>query len=521
MPKAKPPLTRPNKTPNRRSLTRIAIGGAVVAALSISTMGAAAMTTDVTASAADSQATVLPFASSGWSYYRGAADPGSSWTGGSTSWTTGTAPFGFGLNTGQLGTQLQQGSPAPLASYFSHGFSLAAVPASGLTLQTWADDGVVVYVNGVEAVRRNMPTGAIGPGTYATAAPQSSTARANLITVQVPASSLRVGANVIAAEVHSNWRATHNSSFDAALAYTVPSEADAPATPNPPAPGTGTESGEVAGWGAPSWRDEFTYKNSSGQPAIDPTKWNVRDRSDLGLLQDAAEPESSQVSVDSAGIAHLTGDWLDQPFSRPAGQAGVPTITHKTGYMDQRKLQSDDMSYSQQYGRWEIRAKTPTGPKTFGSLAAFWLRNSQSGEIDIMEAWGYNEQAAPGGQRIDTATTTVHTQTSGSGNQKYYWTHADFGAATPVWDDFHTYAFEFTPTYAAIIVDGKQLTRVTPATHPNLWNPSFFGSPLHVRLNLHVGPSATYWGLPDPNNKSWTQPLDYQVDYVRIWKYQG
>ena len=32
---------------------------------------------------------------------------------------------------------------------------------------------------------------------------------------------------------------------------------------------------------------------------------------------------------------------------------------------------------------------------------------------------------------------------------------------------------------------------------------------------------AQYWGLPDPNNKDWTQPLDYQVDYVRIWKYQG
>ena len=38
-----------------------------------------------------------------------------------------------------------------------------------------------------------------------------------------------------------------------------------------------------------------------------------------------------------------------------------------------------------------------------------------------------------------------------------------------------------------------------------------------MRLNLHVGPSATYWGLPDPNNRSLTKPLDFEVDYVRTW----
>ena len=115
----------------------------------------------------------------------------------------------------------------------------------------------------------------------------------------------------------------------------------------------------------------------------------------------------------------------------------------------------------------------------------------------------------------------MHTQTSGSGNEKYHWTHAEFVNDTAPWQEFHTYAFEFTPTYAAIIVDGKKMGRATPATHPNLWNKEYFGSPLHVRLNLHVGPSAQYWGLPDPNHKVWTQPLDYQVDYVRIWSYQG
>jgi len=300
----------------------------------------------------------------------------------------------------------------------------------------------------------------------------------------------------------------------------APAPAPGPVVVPAPVPVPATETGAIGGWGLPTWRDEFTFKDAAtGQPAIDPSKWNVRGRSDLGLLPDAAVPTVGQVSVDESGIAHLKADWLTTPVIRPSGQAGPRELWHKTGYMDQRSLGSGDMAYSQRWGRWEIRAKVPTGPDTFGALAAFWLRNSNSGEIDIMEAWGYNDVAARGGQRIDTATTTIHTKTSGSGNQKYYWTHDDFGAPTPVWDDFHVYAFELTPTFAAMYVDNARVAYATPLTHPNLWNTSYFGSPLHVRMNLHVGPSAKYWGIPDPNHKDWTKPLDFQVDYLRIWKF--
>ena len=246
----------------------------------------------------------------------------------------------------------------------------------------------------------------------------------------------------------------------------------------------------------------------------------MRGRDDLGLLFDAAVVDRGQVTVDGDDTLHIRADWLDEPVVRPSTSAGPSLLWHKTGYLDQRVLRSGNASFSQQYGRWEIRAKTPTGPNTFGSLAAFWLRNSQSGEIDIMEAWGYDDQAVRD-QRINTATTTIHTHTSNPGaNEKYFWHHADFGGPANVWNDFHTYAFELTPEYAAIYVDGKELKRVTPATHPNLWNPNYFGSPLHVRLNLHVGPSAQYWGLPDPNNRDATQNLDFQVDYVRMWEYK-
>lgn len=517
------------------------------AAILIPAVPASAAPTVSPTSAASTQTTsVVGFGDKKWSYYRGAAAPASNWKTTKAAWSTGTAPLGFGTGTGTLGTKLRNNfTTKPLASYFQHTFSLSSVPAAGVQLSTWADDGIIVYVNGKEVTRKNLPSGTITHNSYATKAPQTTAAKAAPLTATIPASVLKTGQNLIAVQVQSNWRATHNSTFDAKLtmaaaAATAPSTT-APSTPTattpstppatttpaaPAAPSTtttpSTDSGAVDGWGAPTWRDEFTYTNpTTGKPAVDPGKWNVRDRSDLGLLPDAAVPDKGQVTVDDKGIAHLKADWLSTPVIRPAGQAGPTELWHKTGYMDQRAQKAGNMSYEQRYGRWEIRAKVPTGPKTYGSLAAFWLRNANSGEIDIMEAWGYNEKAAPGGQRIGTSTTTIHSQTSGGGNEKYFWTHSDFGASNTVYDGFHTFAFELTPSYAAIFVDGKKLATATPSTHPNLWNEKYFGSPLHVRLNLHVGASAQYWGIPDPAHKDWTQNLDYQVDYVRIWKYNA
>ncbi|WP_226534209.1 glycoside hydrolase family 16 protein [Microbacterium paraoxydans] len=477
---------------------------------------------------------VIPRGSTGWAYYRGAEAPAAGWQTSKRSWASGTAPFGVGSSTGQVNTLIPAvAGRQPLATYFTKSFTLTSDLPEWSWVNTWADDGIVIWINGVEIGRNNAPSGKITAGSYATAAPTSAAARKTPISFSVPAGVLKVGENTMAVQVLSNWRQTRNLSFDAHLvredrtpspAKPTPAPAPLPAPPvtspaEPPVPPVDGTS--IPGWGAPSWSDEFTYRDGSGKPAVDPAKWNVRGQDDLGLLFDAAVVDRKQVTVDNSGVLHIRADWLNTPVIRPSAQTGPRELWHKTGYLDQRRLGPDDVSMAQQYGRWEIRAKTPSGPNTFGSLAAFWLRNNQSGEIDIMEAWGYDD-AAVRDQRIDTATTTVHTHTSNPAlNQRYIWHHADYGAATPVWNDFHTYAFEFTPTYAAVIVDGVQLLRATPATHPNLWNPAYFGSPLHMRLNLHVGPSATYWGLPNPNNKAATQNLDFQVDYVRVWSYQG
>lgn len=306
----------------------------------------------------------------------------------------------------------------------------------------------------------------------------------------------------------------------------TPTSSPAPTiTPRPTATVTPSttptlDPGVIPVWGAPVWRTEF-------DAASDLSKWNVRDRDDLGLLFDTGEVQREAVTV-SDGKAKIAATWKATPKNE--GPQGI--LTHDTGYLDHRKA-GGGFHFSQEFGRWEARVKTPTGLDTRGTLAAFWLRaDSKPGEIDIMEAWGYGGTMSSTFDTYvkDSATTTVHSSTNsatvnGKPYRKTFWRHHEHGGPRPMHTEFHTYALEYTPTYMAGFVDGKQLYRVTPAspdpvnggTLAWLWDPDFFGSTKHMRINLHMGPSPTYWGLPDPNNRQWTARTVYEIDHVRVY----
>ncbi|HYI33596.1 MAG TPA: delta-60 repeat domain-containing protein [Glaciibacter sp.] len=151
-----------------------------------------------------------------WSYSFGATAPASGWqaTGfDSSSWSTGTAPLGWGHS--QLGTTLTSPDPKPITSYYRKSFTISdATKVASVLLTTRADDGIVVYVNGTEVLRRNIGAGTVTSTTYASTAVSGSTAVANPVTVTVPGSAFVTGTNVIAAEVHSNYRSTTSHSFE-------------------------------------------------------------------------------------------------------------------------------------------------------------------------------------------------------------------------------------------------------------------------------------------------------------------
>ena len=164
-------------------------------------------------------ATVLP-AGSSWSYWfdptTAVPEAWKSVTYADTSWKKGTAPLGWG--SGSIATNIDAPTTAEraLTAYHRATFTVTdptAFPRYRLT--TRADDGVIVYVNGEEVARVNLPAGAVTPTTFATASPSTATALASPVVVELPASALRKGKNVVTAEVHSNYRSTPSASFDA------------------------------------------------------------------------------------------------------------------------------------------------------------------------------------------------------------------------------------------------------------------------------------------------------------------
>ncbi|HLQ81633.1 MAG TPA: fibrinogen-like YCDxxxxGGGW domain-containing protein [Brachybacterium sp.] len=159
---------------------------------------------------------VLLAAGSEWAYRYQSDAPDGDWTASEfddSGWDTGAAPLGWGH--GDLGTELTFQGTKPLTAYFRRSITIEDVTdVAGLELTTRADDGVVVYLNGTEVARQNMPNGTIGHGTYATTAPSSATALANPVTVTVPEDLLVSGENVITAEVHLNYRGTPSASFE-------------------------------------------------------------------------------------------------------------------------------------------------------------------------------------------------------------------------------------------------------------------------------------------------------------------
>lgn len=119
-------------------------------------------------------------------------------------WTADHSPFGFGDGTGisfetAIPDPTAQGTSGIFTTYFRHSFHVeaAAMFRQPLQLTFNRNDGVAIYLNGVEVVRRNLPWGA---ATF----PEmpASTNATETETISIPPSLLLTGTNVIAVELH-------------------------------------------------------------------------------------------------------------------------------------------------------------------------------------------------------------------------------------------------------------------------------------------------------------------------------
>ena len=162
---------------------------------------------------------ILLEAGATWSYRAEASAAPENWAQASfddSAWPTGAAPLGYG--DAAIATQIAAKGSRPVTTYYRSHFQVADANAlKGVTVKYLADDGAVVYINGVEVDRTRMGSGTVSYATRADAAPNYAAASASLSEVFVPASALTAGDNVIAVETHVNYLRTPTVSMQASI----------------------------------------------------------------------------------------------------------------------------------------------------------------------------------------------------------------------------------------------------------------------------------------------------------------
>ena len=166
--------------------------------------------------------TTLVPARSVWKYLDDGSIQGTAWHEpgfDDSSWACGPAELGYG--DGNEATVVSYGMEEDYkypTTYFRHSFNVPdASIYQSLLLAVLRDDGAVVYLNGTEIFRTNMPWGDID---YSTAASTVVGSRAEGMFYDIPlrANSLVKGNNVLAVEIHQINDTSTDISFDLSLA---------------------------------------------------------------------------------------------------------------------------------------------------------------------------------------------------------------------------------------------------------------------------------------------------------------
>lgn len=237
------------------------------------------------------------------------------------------------------------------------------------------------------------------------------------------------------------------------------------------------------------WSDEFEGKE------IDFSKWDVEENGHGGgngeMQFYADRPENIRVENGSLVIEARQGRF---------NFAGVEKDFTSGRMRTKRRA-------SWLYGRFEVRAKLPTGR---GIWPAIWMLPEKeayggwaaSGEIDIMEMVGHEPHKVHG---------TLH---HGAGWPKNVHTGAPFTLEKGSFaDDFHVFAIEWEKGEIRWYVDGKLYQTQNKWSSTGGEFPAPFDQPFHLVLNVAVGGA---W--PGPPDAATVFPQKMEVDYVRVYQ---
>ncbi|MAN01432.1 MAG: hypothetical protein CMI35_00020 [Owenweeksia sp.] len=170
---------------------------------------------------------VFPIAAGGsWKYEDSGTDlHGTNWTAlnyNDSSWAFGNAILGYGNSNEVTTLDFGSNSSAKHPTYYlRHTFDVAnAAIYDSLVFDVLRDDGVIVYVNGTEAFRMNMPAGTPAYNTLATTAVGG--ADETKYFQAKTGNLLQNGTNVIAVELHQSSANSSDLSFDMAVGFELP-----------------------------------------------------------------------------------------------------------------------------------------------------------------------------------------------------------------------------------------------------------------------------------------------------------
>ena len=235
------------------------------------------------------------------------------------------------------------------------------------------------------------------------------------------------------------------------------------------------------------WSDEFDY---SGVP--DSAKWTFDTE---GNAWDWGNNEAQNYTPEEMGNAWVENGSLIIEARKKNWT--YPGDGEQKNYTSARLITKNKADFT--YGRFDIRAKIPTGN---GAWPAIWLLATDnvyggwpdSGEIDIME-YVYNE-----GNRTWGTVWTKSTE-SQSGNGSTY-AIQDPGA------DYHVFSIEWDETEIRHYVDGNKFHTYKKTGNWQQWP---FDKDMHILLNIAVG------GDWNPQINDSIFPSQMLVDYVRVY----
>jgi beta-glucanase (GH16 family) len=265
---------------------------------------------------------------------------------------------------------------------------------------------------------------------------------------------------------------------------------------DPPAPGA--EEGEAV-------EDEAAAEEAAGEPAEGAAADNA-----------AAEKAAAEEAVPACGWQVTFADDFDgEELDLRRWETGYKAGDHEAQYYvddvfeirdgilriraEERKVRDREYasgiittrdSFTQAYGRFEVRARIPSGQ---GLWPAFWLLpkvENYPTEIDVFEVLGHQPYRV-------YMTNHWRGEDGRSTSESYTYRGTDFSKR------FHTYAVTWTEKEIIWDVDGIQRARETRGVPQE---------PMFLLLNLAVG--GKWPGYPDETTPF---PSYLEIDYVRVY----